>query len=361
MALNFVNNARATLTGTLGASATNVLKSSLDGWESLSVPESGAFGLLVTITSPAEPGEMEIIRITAASGTAIYMARGLEGTTAREWLTGAILEARITAGALNSFLSMGIDGEGSFEPGELANYRWLVGAKTGYPALSMVTRTTGFPVLEVRDWAGQSPQDQNPSPSREIVNGSVVVGLGTIPAWASSTTYVPGSVVQPTTPNGYQYSVGDVYDTTVGTVQPDFSASMPNSTSEYISGNLTRIWVPTPIPAVVAVTLAGSSDFSGLDPAGFVVTEVGAICFSLESEATTPVVSIGTQADQTRFADSVALDQITAAGHIHRIAVTAGGAPVEDLVFTVETPSDKQYMGRFYWKGFYVQNALITP
>lgn len=89
-----------------------------------------------------------------------------------------------------------------------------------------------------------------------------------------------------------------------------------------------------------------------------VVTEVGFVCASYGG-GSAPVVSIGADSSLTQFASSVALSQITAAGHVHRIPVSVGGAAcVGDLTFSLVTPSSGDFRGRFYWKGFFLELAV---
>lgn len=108
MQYQYVNNARAILVAPLLSA------------DIMATVDEGAlffFGarwdapFVATITDPADPnGPPEIVHITGMFGGAgaprmVDMVRAQEGTQAREWPQGGVIEARITAAILRSFLS----------------------------------------------------------------------------------------------------------------------------------------------------------------------------------------------------------------------------------------------------------------
>ena len=274
-----------------------------------------------------DPLTFEIVYITANDNTRpLTVLRGQEGTDAQAWPAGTKLSARVTAGMLNSFVarSRGATNGDVLVP--------------GYPILPL--RPT-YPTLQ----AG-ALMYQDLGMAREAVGGSITVSLGDrVTKWKASTLYAHGSVVAPLTPDGYHYALelneGKSYSTTA--TAPSFPGT--GDTCEAYSGvNLVGRWVPVPTPLDFTITLAH----------GLVVTEVGFICTDYGA-STAPVVSIGTTAAPGRFAMAGTLSGITAYGDVHRIAVTANGTLANELKFSLDTAASGLLVGRFYWRGFFVQ------
>lgn len=107
----FSNNARLELT--VDAAATDVILDVGDAAAIATFAAPGAFGLKddgyqrvqrATITNPSNASDREIVLIESISPGAgtIRVVRGVEGTIARDWPTGSVLEARVTAGMLEA-------------------------------------------------------------------------------------------------------------------------------------------------------------------------------------------------------------------------------------------------------------------
>lgn len=318
---------------------------------------AGAFGSpsasagsaqLATLTHPSMPGEWEIVRITDRQDNVFTVERGVEtpynaGVGHQAWPAGAKLSARITAGTLQVFP-------------QLRDQRFLVvqAADGGQPFFSLAS----FPALsEMRsrptDGYYYGGQDQNFAV--EIAGSSQPVNIGVVPTWQSNGYYPPGSVVAPVVPDGFQYWFDPLYEGAYAqtSVEPEFAGDS-GVTEAFYDGYLPDVpvgfWVPTPMPVDTTLYLNGSG-------AKLVLSEVGFIATSAAGEVTAPpIVSIGDADDPTRFADHVALSQITQSGHIHRIPVSAGGAMADRLTLRVDTPAaGGSFRGRFYWRGFFIE------
>lgn len=159
--------------------------------------------------------------------------------------------------------------------------------------------------------------------------------------------YSDGSVVAPPTPDGFNYvfQAADGWQSSQTTTTPSFSGT--NSSCDALnSASVVGLWVPIPDPLIINLNFPNSY--------GLMLTEVGFIC--MDYGATTDAsISVGTSAATTRFASAVALADVDATGDVHRIPVTTGGAMVDNLRFTLSTAATGNLVGRFYWRGFFVQ------
>ena len=343
----FTNNAAGTLSAGIGAEEVEIVLNDDAGAARFAVLNDGEFQR-ATLYAPDDPGAFEVVHITQKSGTTLTVLRGQEATVAQSWDAGAKIGARVTASMLRSFLA--IDQNNT--------------VKTQFSRLAVNGRTTvegsvvqiaGFPVLthipaQPTASAGASmPQDRNLS--HESVGGTLIVDLGdSVPTWVSEASYPDRSIVAPTTPTGFNYvfEAADGRQSAQTITEPLFDDSGYSAEAFDSSDNPVGLWVPVPDPLVFVVYFGGFMNLC--------VTEVGFIC--LATDATTdPSVSIGTSAENTRFANDVALTQISGNDHIHRIPITAGGAMVNNLRFAVTTEATGRFIGRFYWRGFFVQSS----
>lgn len=337
----FSNNAVTTLAAGISDSATTITLTSGAAFAGV-----GSDGLVqaLTITDPANVLPPEVVYATAMPGAGQRtVVRGQDGTTAQTWGAGAIVSARVTAGMLRSFAQVD-DGALSLSDSGMRGRNWL-----GEGAV----QTGGFPVLQlVRSNLGGSSDDADGNVSREVVGGTLHLNLGTVATWASGETYGGHAVVVPPVPDSYQYcyepSVQGATSNT--TTTPSF---VPGDSCPALEGaDEVGKWVAVN-PAMLDQRIYGVPGDRVL-----VVTEVGFVCASYGG-GSAPVVSIGADSSPTRFASGVALSQITAAWHVHRIPVSVGGAACEgNLTFSLVTPSSGDFRGRFYWKGFFLEVAV---
>lgn len=99
MATLFTNNASAPIASTITSSATSITVASGQGAEFPVLAGSDNFTATLVDTS----NNIEIVQVTARSGDTMTVVRGQEGTTARGYAAGSLLELRITAAVLNNF------------------------------------------------------------------------------------------------------------------------------------------------------------------------------------------------------------------------------------------------------------------
>ncbi|MFN7152932.1 MAG: hypothetical protein ACK4OE_04505 [Acidovorax sp.] len=352
MRLLFSNNSNATLANALPSSAvdpaynTVVITDAADG-NSFQQPTEFAFtSQLATLTHPSLPGKYEVVRITSHgyNSTEFTVDRGVElGEWAvQAWPAGTLMSARITAGTLKLFPQQDTSGVVRYANNLAAPQEFSIAAT---------------PVLRDQraiPTGGSVPGGFDPLLAHEVVGGTHAVDLGVPETWVSNKAYSGLAVVQPSTPDGYQYFIDFDFgeDRSKTTLPPDFMTTEANTVA--YDGNVPNnkpvgFWVPVEMPINISSYLSGSSKL--------VVTEVGFIAREVTA-TTTPVVVIGTTSSPTRFANSVALSQITGSNQIHRIPVAAGGALADGLYFGIVTEAaGGVFRGRFYWRGFFVGNS----
>ena len=366
----FSNNARTALAVALDAGAYNkemvaVGDGSADSFEHLVLSSETPWEVLnsqmATLVDPSDSGVFEIVRIKSRDGVNFVVDRAQENTDARSWPAGTIVEARITAGMLKEFAQ---DAEGRIlrrdedevirvprRSGFVVNGRISPNSRSTSDAVQIA----GFPALQLVTAAPtQRSDEQDTNLTHEAVGGTRVVNLGATQVWDAGNRR-SNSVVVPATADGFQYTFESMVD------RPDtvFSAgvSEPVGGESGVSdafalrwggglGDVVGSWIPTKLPVAITSWLGGPA-YGGL-----LVTEVGFLCLT-HGAGSVPTVSIGVDGAPGLFADNVALSQITGMGYVHRIPVTVGGPLTKNLRFSVNTPSDADFTGRFYWKGVF--------
>lgn len=337
----FSNNAVTTLEEGVSDSAITITLTSDAAFASVG---SGGLVQAMTITDPAGVQSPEVVHATAIPGAGQRtVLRGQDGTTAQTWGAGAIVSARVTAGMLDSFAQVD-DGALSLSASGIRGRNWL-----GVNAV----QTGGFPVLQlVRSDLGGSSDYADGNVSREVVGGTLHLNLGTVATWTSGANYGGHSVVVPPVPDSRQYC----YEPSA----PSAASNTTTTPSFTPDGSCPALQGADEVGKWVSINPAALEHGISAVPGNkvLVVTEVGFVCTS-HGGGSAPVVSIGADSSPTRFASGVALSQITAARHVHRIPVSFGGAACEyKLTFSLVTPSSGDFRGRFYWKGFFLEMAV---
>lgn len=352
MAERFSNNAVGTLASALDNVETTVALVSEAGAARFATLDVGDFQR-ATITNPATPEAFEIVRITANEGLSLTVERENEGTTAAAWPAGSKISARVTAGMLDALTSSGLQADdrygGQFKTagaGLVVNGR--ADSTNGVVQLGGYNLLQKYGAAATQAYgAGKFWQDKNMA--HESVGGSPFVDLKDAAAytWASNGYYTDGSIVAPPTPDGFLYLFQSLdWRATQTTTLPGFDGSGYPVDALGADNAVVGQWLPLPTP------LAFTLGFTGV-VGGIVLSEVGFICTDYGA-GTAPVVSIGTDAAPTSLVNSVALSQIAGAGQVHRFPVNPAGEPLSAIKFTLNTPSDAMFYGRFYWRGFFL-------
>lgn len=350
----FTNNARATLAVDLGSNASdNQILLVDDGaaysFASFDVPDNKIDSIdwidgkhqMATLYNPAEPNVLEIVKIgyqgwsNELSHDVFIVLRGQEQTTRRAWPAGTVIEARITAGMLKTFVQ---------EDGK------LVRQGRGGGGDNNVVQLSGWPLSQAtRGNLGDPLSYANLNLAREAVGSTPILSLGDTPLWQSDDTYPSGSVVKATGIPGFQY-LFEAYSndaTTSSTTQPSFDASGWNPREVYADGESESngdkpigFWLPIPDPVDFQVPF----DFP------LMLTEVGFVC-SDYSTTSPPTISVGTDTEPGKYVAAQPLNQITGGAQCQRFVITEGGPLLGSIRVKLDVAADGLFKGRFYWRG----------
>ncbi len=344
----FSNNASAALAAVLGG---------LSGDETLTidnVDDLEAFVYLdgtssdiqmATLTHESLPGVHEIVAIREHLSDGFIATRGQEDTPVREWPAGTKVEARVTAGMLRSFLQ--IDGERISTP----TSDLIINGRRSSDATGLV-QIAGFPILQYVGASGvRSPAGVDRNLSHEVICSTGVVSVGATPAWeykSNRPTFT--DVVKPIVPNGLQYNYQPLkpYDT-IPAGEPSWVAFHGASMEVYSAGGiLIGHWVATEEPLDLGFSL---------NAAPMLITEVGFICSAKEAGGSAPAVTITLNPNSTPVvvATTASLSDATDYATIHRFPVASGGALCTSIGFQLNTASDAEMVGRFYWRGCLIE------
>lgn len=324
----------------------------------------------LTLTHDSVPGAYEIVYLNARSDRRFTVERGQEGTTELEWPIGTTVSANVTAGMLGSLLQddgevakvsdngsilLGSGSSASEQNAPIRRNSFLFRSRAD---IDRLVQFGAYPALHAH--LAEKPSDRGAySIQQDLALGHEATGvcahvdIGVPAVWTPDMYYRQGSVVVPTTPNGYQYWL-DV-DTQTGHSETSTSAEpaflsdgycvpiyvgdVPN---EMFIGN----WVPIPMPVECQVGFAYR----------LMVTEVGFIGRVDGTPTQWPTLSVGTTSNPTLLVNAVTLDQLVPASGLcaHRIPVAAGGILLEELLFSVpQMAVGASIKGRFYWRGIF--------
>lgn len=318
------------------------------------IEPGGSNWQLATLTNKTMPGIYEIVRITETDGFNFTVVRAQESTVVQVWPVGTTVGVRLTKGMLDSVLqrhpttkatSSAVGGSSFAFAGQNGGDAASSSALTfgGRSRKQSAIQLSGYPILQLERSGTGSNFDNNVNFSYESIGRSRPVDIGTAVTW-SATDFARGSVILPTTPDGYQYALD------IRNIGADASTETTEPTWDGDGGGNAAAegwWFPTELPIDITTQTMN----------GLVITEVGFIAH-VRTASTDAVVSIGTESAPTRFANGVSLTQIDGNGMIHRIPITAGGAMVsgEALAFKVDTAATGgRCLGAFYWRGFFVE------
>ena len=95
----FANNCNTTLNGGITAVATSMVVTSAAGFPA----PTGSQYFYCTLADAATQTTIEIVKVTAVSGTTFTIVRGQDGTTGTIFASGAVVSLRLVAASLNDF------------------------------------------------------------------------------------------------------------------------------------------------------------------------------------------------------------------------------------------------------------------
>ena len=95
----FANNCNTTLNGSITAIATSMVVTSATGFPS----PTGSQYFYCTLADAATQTTIEIVKVTAISGTTFTIVRGQDGTSGTAFASGAVVSLRLVRASLNDF------------------------------------------------------------------------------------------------------------------------------------------------------------------------------------------------------------------------------------------------------------------
>lgn len=386
----FSNNASAVLITVLAPADTTL---STQPTAAFHAPVPGQFELATLRSSDANNTAVEIIKITAFDGSTTFtVERAQEGTIALAWPVGTVMEGRITAGTLSRFAQFdnggNAKGENSvnLQPGRLDPEAVAYGVEAvaiGYDtmassdrsmALGPYARAIGPGAMAVGDlingiddaimvgkWPMVKADDNDQNVLYTNAPGTYLFSsyydIGTPPVWSPVTVYTHGSVVSPSTPNGFQYRLVMSRDPS----NPASRLSMTSGSTEpvwpdtedsvvYEDGITTGYWVCQSVSAV----------YMSSPPQGsvFMPIQFGFVCHNTYAAFTTPpTFVIGVVGDLMRYAAPTAIS--IAGPHQFQIvtpSVNKGVLSTDQLFFGVDDLAvGGRCVGRFFAYGVFVE------
>jgi hypothetical protein len=100
MGIKFSNNFVTTISGAINNSVTTIPIASATGF-----PALGASDFAFCTLQKESPFALEIVKVTARSGTNLTVVRAQDGTSASAFNSGDAFELRITAGGINQVVA----------------------------------------------------------------------------------------------------------------------------------------------------------------------------------------------------------------------------------------------------------------
>lgn len=306
----------------------------------------------LTIEHPGHPEiPPEIVRAIQLEPVypMIKIVRGQEGTTAQSWPAGAVMTGRVTAGMLAALAQSDTsDGTVARETidDRYSSY-WVVSGMTHmrYSALR------GAP--EPENNATDPKQIAYALCALEVVRQSGIHDFGVPPLHSAATTYMPGDVVRPATPDGYQYTLYQPKGVTLGV---SGAVTFGANTSMYDgASNTIGVWPRVAHPVDVTQDIVAPGGPVG---AGMIVAECGVVIL-LTSATTAPAFDIGVPGDTTAFASAQAATFTAVTGGsigLLRAPAISHQKLVRQLTFKVTTSADAPCRGYFYCRG-----VLVNP
>ena len=158
----FANNCNTTLNGGITAVATSMVVTSATGFPS----PTGSQYFYCTLADAATQTTIEIVKVTAVSGTTFTIVRGQDGTTGTIFASGAVVSLRLVRANLNDFPKLDEDN----------TFAGTITFSTPLLATNMVqsnTSTSGY--LSATDWTTFNGK----APAVTYTTGYIPFGQGT--------------------------------------------------------------------------------------------------------------------------------------------------------------------------------------
>lgn len=319
----FSNNARGVIAEQVYKGDSSIVLDS--GVETFAVPPwdaSGEHFQRATIYHPDDPDHNEIVFITDVdkNSDTLTVERSEEsGDGPSNWPAGSIIEARVTAGMLES----------------LSEKTSVTDEKTGFPYLTKITKVP----------ENSYPSSKTPMFASMVTGRSVNVSLGTSEEWSFSAIDVGEIVTHPGAPNAYFVALDRWgYEQRVPAL-PDPDEGVTESGVVALESD-----AETPCRFYAQRTDEPITIQLNDDGIGMVVTEVGFV--SIQNGGSGPA-QISVSVGGVQLVQSTPLDEPD--GDVVRFFNQSQKlTPTDSIQVDVLTRSTGEMKGYFYWVGFSV-------
>ena len=285
------NFAKTVLASPINASATTITL--FPGAGALFPNPSGGNYFRILITDIATSNYNEIVLCTARSGDVLTVTRNAEGTLARSWLAGDIIENVMTAGAFSELRSQGLNSNTAI--GALSLDSVTTGANNsavGTSSLRSNTTGTGNSTLGYQS-------------ARYLSNGSTALTIATNSTYIGSNTKASANNVTNETVIGYN-AIGSGSNTVTiggsavtGTVIPYGNLSIGGSTTISVTDNTNAALRITQLGTGNALVV---EDSTNPDSTPFVIDNAGRVGIgAVPSSATTLTISTTATGNVTQY------------------------------------------------------------
>ena len=263
----FANNCNTTLSSSLTNVATSMSVTSATGFP---VP-TGSQYFYCTLADAATQTTIEIVKVTAVSGTTFTIVRGQDGTTGTIFASGAVVSLRLVRASLQDFPLLD---EANTFTGPSSTFNNAPSFGTALGAASGGTGQTSYAVGDILYASTTTAL----SKLADVATGNALIsgGVGVAPSYGKIglTTHISGTLAVgnggtgiTTTPSNGQIPIGNGANYTAATITAGTNIAVTNG-----SGSIS-IATNIPVPQVTTYT-SGSGTYTVPSDAKYLIVEM---------------------------------------------------------------------------------------
>ena len=191
----FTNNANTTLASSLTNVATTMSVTSASAFPS----PTGSQYFYCTLADAATQTTIEIVKVTAVSGTTFTIIRGQDGTSGTAFASGAVVSLRLVSASLNDFPKLDEANTFTFAP----IFNTALGVASGGTGITTIPTNGNIPIGNGTNYVASTI---TAGTNIAVTNGSGSVSIATSIPTPQVTVYASGSGTY-TTPANAKYIV----------------------------------------------------------------------------------------------------------------------------------------------------------
>ena len=254
----FANNCNTTLNGGITAVATSMIVTSATGFPA----PTGSQYFYCTLADAATQTTIEIVKVTAVSGTTFTIVRGQDGTTGTIFASGDVVSLRLVRASLNDFPKLDENNTFSYAP----TFNTALGVASGGTGLTSLTAgyipygngTSAFNFSSTFTYNGNSLTVGNFVPTSASIpsNGMFLPAVNTV-GWATNSV----QVMQISSTGGV--SIGNTTDPGAGNLRFNSTSNgiyfgSSSKLNDYQEGTWTATLTATTTAPTTPVTVTGT-------------------------------------------------------------------------------------------------------